>query len=101
MVGSISFYDKQGDRLNSIYVAQPPKYGKESFYTLLKKEIEQVKKDYEDKTFIGVADGAVDNWSFLQPFVEEQILDFFHASEYHTQKYQKQPIKTATQRING
>jgi hypothetical protein len=84
MVGSISFYDKQGERLNSIYVAQAPEYGKESFYTLLQKEIEQVKKEYADKTFIGVADGAVDNWSFLQPFVEEQILDFFHVSEYLT-----------------
>jgi hypothetical protein len=29
MVGSISFYDKQGERLNSIYVAQAPEYGKE------------------------------------------------------------------------
>jgi hypothetical protein len=31
---------------------------------------------------VGIADGAADNWTFLQSFVEEQVLDFFHASEY-------------------
>jgi hypothetical protein len=82
MAGSISFYDARGERLNSIYVAQVPEYGKESFCNMLNKEISQVKKKYPDKTFVGVADGAADNRLFLQPFVEEQILDFFHASEY-------------------
>jgi hypothetical protein len=82
MVGSISFYDTDGERLNSIYVAQAPEYGKESFYDMFTKEIRQIKKEYHDKPFIGVADGASDNWSFLQPHVDEQILDFFHASEY-------------------
>jgi hypothetical protein len=84
MVGSISFYDTEGERLNSIYVAQAPEYGKESFYNMFNKEIAQIKKGYPDKVFIGVADGALDNWSFLQPHVDEQILDFFHASEYLT-----------------
>jgi hypothetical protein len=82
MVGSISFYDIEGERLNSIYVAQAPEYGKESFYEMFRREITQVKKDYGDKLFIGVANGAADNWSFLQPHVNEQILDFFHVSEY-------------------
>ncbi|MDR2027094.1 MAG: ISKra4 family transposase, partial [Prevotellaceae bacterium] len=95
MVGSISFYDRDGERLNSIYVAQAPEYGKKSFYALLRKEIEQVRKEYEDKIFIGVADGAADNWTFLQPFVNEQILDFFHASEYLT-KVSKAAHKNST-----
>jgi hypothetical protein len=82
MVGSISFYDTNGERLNSVYVAQTPEYGKESFYGMFDREIIRVKKEYGDKLFIGVADGAADNWVFLQPYVNEQILDFFHATEY-------------------
>ena len=95
MVGSISFYDTEGERLNSIYVAQAPEYGKESFYEMFCKEITQVKKEYGDKPFIGVADGAADNWSFLQPHVNEQILDFFHVSEYLS-KVSKAAHKNAT-----
>jgi hypothetical protein len=82
MVGSISFYDAQGERLNSIYVAESPEYGKEGFYAKFQKEILQIKQRYKGTKFIGVTDGASDNWSFLQAFVDEQVLDFFHVSEY-------------------
>jgi hypothetical protein len=37
---------------------------------------------YPNADYVGVADGAPDNWTFLQSHVDEQILDFFHASEY-------------------
>jgi len=82
MVGSISLYDKDGERLHTTYLAQAPEYGKETFFRDFTKEIETIKKTYQGKTCIGVADGATDNWKFLQPFVNVQVLDFFHASEY-------------------
>jgi len=41
-----------------------------------------VRKLYPDVDYVGVADGASDNWTFLQPHVREQILDFYHATEY-------------------
>jgi hypothetical protein len=82
MVGSISLYDKDGERLHTTYLAHAPEYGKETFYREFTREIETIKKSYKGKTCIGVADGAVDNWKFLQPVVDVQILDFFHASEY-------------------
>jgi hypothetical protein len=82
MVGSISYYDENGERLHTSYVAHAPEYGKGRFYENFQKEIKQIKKKFEGKTFVGVADGAADNWTFLAPFVEYQVLDFFHASEY-------------------
>ena len=82
MVGSISLYDGKGERMHTTYLAQAPEYGKETFYQKLTKEIETVKKTYPGKTLVGVADGAADNWKFLQPFVDIQVLDFFHATEY-------------------
>jgi hypothetical protein len=77
MVGSLSLYDKTGERLHTIYLASAPEYGKETFYGEFTKEIETIKKSYKGKTCVGVADGAADNWKFLQPFVDEQVLDFF------------------------
>jgi hypothetical protein len=82
MVGSISLYYFGGERLYTRYVALPPEYGKEQFYKTFDREIKNVRKLYPDVTYVGVADGAPDNWTFLQSYVDEQILDFFHASEY-------------------
>jgi len=84
MVGSISLYYFGGERLYTRYTALPPEYGKDKFYKAFEHEIESVRKLYPDAAYVGVADGAPDNWTFLQPHVDEQILDFFHASEYLT-----------------
>ena len=82
MVGSISLYDESGERLHTSYLAQAPEYGKEKFLRDFKQEIETTKKLYSGKTCIGVADGAGENWKFLQPFVDMEVLDFYHATEY-------------------
>ena len=82
MVGSISLYDTQGERLHTTYLAQAPEYGKESFYRDFTKEIQFFKKRFQGKTYVGVADGAADNWKFLQEFVDGHVLDYFHATEY-------------------
>jgi hypothetical protein len=84
MVGSISLYYFGGERLYTRYTALPPEYGKEQFYEAFDREIKNVRKLYPNADYVGVADGAPDNWTFLQSRVDEQILDFFHASEYLT-----------------
>jgi len=82
MVGSISLYDEKGERIHTTYLAQSPEYGKETFYRDFTKEIETIKRAYPGKTCVGVADGASDNWKFLQSYVDIEVLDFFHATEY-------------------
>jgi hypothetical protein len=82
MVGSISLCNHEGERIHTTYIAQAPEYGKETFYSDLKKEIEATMKAYPEKKCIGVADGATDNWRFLESFVNVQVLDFYHATEY-------------------
>jgi len=82
MVGNISLYDAQGQRLHTLYVAATPEYGKATFKGRMEREIEQVKQYYPEARVIGVADGAVENWTFLEAHTEAQVLDFYHASEY-------------------
>ena len=82
MVGTLSLYNKEGERQHSIYLGATPEYGKASFLKRLEYEINELKKHYPKAVFIGVADGASDNWSFLNKQTEYQILDFFHATEY-------------------
>lgn len=82
MVGTISLYDRLGERLHTVYLAAPPEYGKERFYGQMEQEIARYKKRYGQAKWVGVADGAHDQWSWLERFVDRLILDFWHAAGY-------------------
>ena len=82
MCGSIAFYDNQGERLHTIYCSATPEYGKEKFKEKFSREIEQVKEKFPDVLYIGLADGAKDNWTFLRKYTKRLLLDFYHAREY-------------------
>lgn len=82
MVGTISLYDVEGERQHTIYLGSAPQYGKEAFKRRLEQELEQVKSHYPEARYLGIADGAKDNWNFLTPHTDEQLVDFFHATEY-------------------
>jgi hypothetical protein len=84
MCGTISFYDSDGQRIHTIYCAATPEYGKDKFKTRFTREIQRVKASFPDVLYIGLADGAKDNWSFLEPFCDRTLLDFYHAREYIT-----------------
>ncbi len=84
MVGTIAFFDDSGERLDTIYLASAPEYGKAVFTERFEREICRVKGLYPNARYVGIADGAKDNWSFLANHTQDQILDFFHASEYIT-----------------
>ena len=82
MVGTIALYDEWGERLHTTYIGEYPEYGKASFYDDMIREIGRYKVEYPHVKWAGIADGAKDNWSFLKPYVNLEILDFFHATGY-------------------
>ena len=82
MCGTIALLNDSGDRLHTIYCAAAPEYGKQTFMNRFSGEIDKIKRRFPHVTYVGVADGAPDNWSFLEPFVSLKVLDFYHVSEY-------------------
>lgn len=82
MCGSIALYASDGERLHTIYAGASPEYGKESFHKRFTSEIERIKENYPDVLYVGLADGAADNWSFLEDKTDRQMIDFYHAREY-------------------
>jgi hypothetical protein len=82
MVGSISLYDKEGERHHTIYVAATPQYGKEKFYQRMSREIEHVRQLYPRAHLTAVADGSEDNWTFTRQYTQDECVDFCHASAY-------------------
>jgi hypothetical protein len=82
MVGAVSLYDSAGERHHSIYLGESPEYGKATFKERMDREINHVKNLYPNATYVGIADGAKDNWSYLEKHTEKQVLDFYHVTEY-------------------
>jgi len=82
MVGTLSLYDDKGDRLHTIQLGATPEYGKERFYTRFDRELEQIRKRYPKASFIGIADGAKGNWTYLKSRTDKQTVDFWHATGY-------------------
>jgi hypothetical protein len=82
MVGTISLYDAAGERQHTTYIATAPESGKAVFLARMQSEIEQVKRLYPQAHYQGLADGAADNWSFLLPHTDSQMIDFYHATQY-------------------
>jgi hypothetical protein len=82
MVGNISLYDGDGERQHTLYFAAAPEYGKSAFKKRYEMEIQRLKRRYPDVLYLGLADGAKDNWAFLTPHTDRQLLDFYHVTEY-------------------
>jgi hypothetical protein len=82
MVGTISLYDRDGERLHTTYVAATPEYGKQTFQQRLSREIEQTQGLYPHAPLTGVADGSSDNWTFIGRYTDDWCLDFYHATGY-------------------
>jgi hypothetical protein len=82
MVGTLSFYDDEGERQHTVYLAATPEYGKAKFLSHLEAEIGRAKARCPGAHYIGIADGAKGNWEFLQKHTDVQVTDFWHAVEY-------------------
>ena len=82
MVGTISLYNSEAERLHTIYLGEAPEYGKSTFTQRMTREIERVKALYPEALYVGIADSAVDNWSFWEQHADKLLLDYFHASQY-------------------
>lgn len=82
MTGTLTLYDREGERQHTIYLGATPEYGKATFHERMEREIAHLKTLYPDGTYVGLADGAKANWDFLKHHITVQVLDFYHAAEY-------------------
>jgi hypothetical protein len=83
--GTVSFYDVDGDRLETRRFARMPESKKVTLKQMLLDELNAALAQRPDLDLVKVADGAEDNWTFLSG--EElpdgvEVVDFFHASEH-------------------
>jgi hypothetical protein len=84
MVGTVAFYDRDGERLHTLYAAASPEYGKETFLASFEREVERARAAFPKAPVVGLADGASGNWAFLAKHTDRQTVDFYHVTGYLT-----------------
>jgi len=82
MVGTLAFFDADGERQHTVYLAATPGYGRAKSLARTEEEIARAELKYPGARDIGVADGAVGNWDFLGRHTTARVVDFWHAAEY-------------------
>jgi hypothetical protein len=61
MVGTLAFYDAEGERQHTVYLAATPEYGKAKFLGQMEAEIVRAKAKCPSAHYVGIADGAKGN----------------------------------------
>jgi hypothetical protein len=85
--GTVSFYSEDGEMLRAVRIGRMPEPGKDTLKSMLVAELGQALAERPDLRLVGVADGARDNWTFLETTLGKVpnttcVLDFFHAAEH-------------------
>ena len=81
--GTLTYYDAEGERLDTVYFGRMPQPHKEVLKRTLRAELEAVLGKRPDLHVVTIADGARDNWNFLDTLAVQgtAIVDFYHAAE--------------------
>ena len=84
--GTVSYYDCEGERLSTLRVGRMPETKKATLKQMLSAEVEAALAQRPDLELAKLADGAHDNWSYLDELApqaesSEKLVDFFHAAD--------------------
>jgi len=91
-VGTISFFDAEGEHLSTIYVGRMPEEKKATLSEMLRDEALHALEQRPDLVPVLASDGAQGHWETLSDIIAEMaqgardravsMLDFFHAAEH-------------------
>ena len=75
--GTVSFHAAEGKRLKTLYLGRMPESGKVTLKAQLASEVAHIRRVRPEIGFVAIADGAVDNWTFLASLSPEtEVVDF-------------------------
>jgi hypothetical protein len=80
---TVSFYDAEGERLDTLRFARMPEAKKAALKSTLSAEVQGALGQRPELIVVKVADGTKDNWNYLAALVPEgeSRIDFYHAVE--------------------
>ena len=95
-VGIIAFYDGDGERLATRRYARMPEENKATTKDWLRAELTYIRKNRPSLTTMVIADGAANNWTFLETLgADVELVDFYHTAE-HLHRHVSKAMGAAT-----
>ena len=81
---TLSYHDGDGERLATVRLGRMPEHKKATLKKMLASEVAWGLSQKPSLQLVKLADGARDNWSFLDEQLPEgtSIVDFYHAAEH-------------------
>lgn len=83
--GTVSLFDQEGTRLETVRYARMPESKKVTLAEQLTAEYESIRVGRPDLTLVKIADGAEENWRIMTEMAPDQgveIVDFYHSAEH-------------------
>jgi hypothetical protein len=86
LAGSFTFYDKEQEYINTVYVAggpgDTPVEGKRPFFDEMKATLKRLKELYPKALIRSISDAASDFKEWLREQTTDWLVDYHHATEY-------------------
>lgn len=84
VAATIATYNRDGNRLDTIYLGRMPEKNKIKIKKLLKEEADSFLTKHKFKHIVCIADGARENWIYFRKRFPNaiHIADFFHVAEH-------------------
>ena len=80
--GTVSWYDGGGERLVTTALGRMPEKYKATLKEQLEEEVAHVRRTAPHIDIVAVADGAHDNWRWLDGITENALLDYWHVCQH-------------------
>ena len=82
--GTVSFYNAEGERLQTRRLGRMPESRKQTLKRQLQAEMAHILNQKPELKVVAIADGAKDNWTFLDRAFPNAtaVVDFFHAADH-------------------
>ena len=82
-VGVVTLYDDEGNRLSSRRIGRMPETGKLATKAWLASELALIRNRRPELTVVAIADGAQDNWTFLEKLeADHEVVDYYHTAQH-------------------
>ena len=100
VAATIATYNRNGYRLDTIYLGRMPEKNKVKIKKLLKEEADSILSKHKFKQIVCIADGARENWIYFRRRFPNaiHIADFFHVAE-HLSKLSNLLFKTSSEAV--
>ena len=80
--GTLTWFDREGEALRTVATGRMPEAHKLTLKAQLEDELAHLAKAAPHISAIAIADGAKDNWTFLETVSDHCLVDYWHACQH-------------------